>query len=97
MTPEGAVKQKIKALFKAYGVYYVAPIMRGMNVNGTPDFVACVRGSFLGVEAKAGDNKPTKLQCHNHTQIVGAGGVVLVVNQTNLATLEAYLREKTTT
>lgn len=58
-TPEAKVKDRIKKIIKKHGGYYAMPVMRGMAHNGTPDFLCCVNGWFLGIEAKAGNNKPT--------------------------------------
>lgn len=91
-TPEKKVKEKIKALCKHYGAYYAMPVMQGMANNGTPDFIVCHNGRFAGVEAKAGKGKPTKLQMVRLTEIVRSGGTALVINETNLALLEDWLR-----
>ena len=90
-TPESLVKKKIHALLKkhnAYAVNYVGGL--GTN-NGTPDILACLNGRFIGIEAKAGKNKPTDLQTLNLKRIDEAGGLALVVNETNLNVLEVML------
>jgi hypothetical protein len=46
---------------------------------GTPDLLACAYGRFIGIELKADDNKPTKIQQHRLEQIRSAGGVTFVV------------------
>ena len=62
MTPEGKVKQQIKAILDAYDVYYFMP-HGGMFGNiGVPDFICCYHGIFLGIEAKAKGNKPSPRQ-----------------------------------
>ena len=89
MTPEAAVKKKIHAALKAQGAYAVNYI-GGMHANsGTPDILACLDGRFIGIEAKAGSNKPTELQLHNLRRIEEAGGHALVINETNLELLNA--------
>lgn len=55
--------------------------------------MACVNGRFIAIECKAGNNKPTKLQQHNLDKISAAGGVALVINETNLDVLEATLEK----
>ena len=88
MTPEAAVKKKIHAALKAQGAYAVNYI-GGMHANsGTPDILACLDGRFIGIEAKAGSNKPTELQLHNLRRIDEAGGLALVINETNLELLD---------
>lgn len=91
-TPEAKVKDKIKALIKKYDGYYAMPVMRGMAHNGTPDFLCCVNGWFVGIEAKAGKGRPTALQSVRLEEIRKAGGVSVVVNEKNLEELDQMLR-----
>ena len=91
MTPEAKVKMKIKAIFKEEGVYYAMPIGTGYGNSGVPDFLCCVNGRFLGVEAKANGGVPTELQKKNMKDIQSSGGVAVVINE-NLSDLQ-YLRE----
>ena len=84
MTPEAAVKAKIHAALKAQGAYAVNYIGGLHANNGTPDILACLQGKFIGIEAKAGSNKPTDLQISNLRRIAEAGGLALVINETNL-------------
>ena len=90
-TPESKVKAKIHALLKAHGAYAVNYIGGISANNGTPDILACLHGRFIGIEAKAGKNKPTDLQTLNLKRIDDAGGLALVLNETNLNVLEVML------
>lgn len=91
-TPEGKVKNRIKALFKKYEVPFLCPTTGGYGHSGWFDFVACVHGRFLGVEAKADSTKfPTALQTMCADEIYRAGGVVLLIHGTNLEVLEDIL------
>jgi len=90
-TPEAKVKAKIKDLLKAYKAYYVMPIGTGYGNSGVPDFICCVNGQFLAIEAKAGNNKPTALQEKNIRDIRNAGGYAMVVNEDNLEELETLI------
>lgn len=90
-TPESKVKAKIHAMLKEHGVYAVNYIGGAFANNGTPDILACVRGRFYAIEAKAGKNRPTDLQLSNLRRISEAGGVALVINETNLIYLEDLL------
>ena len=83
-TPEKAVKAKVVKLLKEHGVYYFYPVTGGYGGSGVPDIIACHRGRFIGIECKAGKNKPTKLQERNLTQIKDAGGIALVINEDNI-------------
>jgi Holliday junction resolvase len=92
LTPEAKVKAKIKAILKAYDVYYAMPIGTGYGSSGVPDFLCCVRGRFLAIEAKAGKGKTTALQDKNIKQIIASGGLAIVVNETNIEDLEFLLK-----
>lgn len=78
-TPEAKVKTKIKALLKKHGIYYAMPIGTGYGNSGVPDFLCCVNGKFVGIEAKAGKGKPTALQLKNIRDIQKSGGLAVVV------------------
>ena len=92
-TPEAKVKAKIKAILKAHNVYYAMPIGTGYGNSGVPDFLCCVNGEFLAIEAKAGKGVPTALQLKNLREIEDAGGRTLVINEESLklGVLEAVL------
>jgi len=56
------------------------------------DFLCCVRGRFLAIEAKAGKGKTTALQDKNIKQIIASGGLAIVVNEDNMQELESLLK-----
>jgi len=91
-TPEKLVKNKIKVLLQDGGVYYAMPIGSGYGNAGVPDFLACVNGRFLAVEAKAGKGKTTALQDMHLEKIKTAGGVSMVVNELNLDQLKETIK-----
>jgi pantoate kinase len=90
-TPEAAVKKKIKAILAEYDAYYAMPMGTGYGNSGVPDFLVCCNGRFIGIEAKAGTNKPTALQEHHIQRIFDAGGYALVVNEDNLHVLQELM------
>ena len=65
------------------------PIGSGYGNSGVPDFICCVKGKFVGIEAKAGKGKTTLLQDKNLTLIVEAGGWAMVINEDDLHYVEA--------
>ena len=91
-TPEAKVKAKIKAILKEEGVYYAMPIGTGYGNSGVPDFLCCVNGRFVAIEAKAGKGQTTALQEKNLRDIEAAGGVTLVINEDTVLTLRGYIR-----
>ena len=90
-TPEAKVKAKIKAILKAHNIYYAMPIGTGYGNSGIPDFLCCVRGRFLAIEAKAGKGATTALQDKNLKLIRESGGVTAVIRETNIAELEKWI------
>ena len=91
MTPEGKVKRKVVNLLKKHSAYYFFPATHGYGRSGVPDIVACVSGSFFGIECKAGKNKPTPLQNKNLADIENANGIAVIVNEDSLDNLEGLL------
>ena len=92
MTPEAKVKAKVVKILKTHGVYYFYPVTGGFGRSGIPDVICCVSGYFLAIECKAGNNKPTPLQEAEMQKIRDAGGVTLVVNETNIDDVELLIR-----
>jgi pantoate kinase len=92
-TPEAKVKAKIKAILKAHNVYYAMPIGTGFGNSGVPDFLCCVNGKFVAIEAKAGKGQATALQLKNLGEINKAGGYTCIISETNYAYLEAVIKE----
>ena len=93
LTPEKKVKNAVVKILKKYKAYYFFPATFGMGRSGIPDVVACVgyHGHFVGIECKAGKNKPTALQHLELADIKAAGGTAVVINETNLDELETIL------
>lgn len=93
MTPEAKVKKKVVDVIKKYSAYYFFPATGGYGRSGVPDIVCCHRGVFVGIECKAGNNKPTPLQEAEMAKIRKAQGFTLVVNEDNIADVEILLRD----
>ena len=91
MTPEAKVKKRIKETLDSMGAYFIQPIGTGFGSNGAPDIVACYKGFFIGIEAKAGKGKTTALQEFNLTRIKAMGGLALVINEANASQLEELI------
>lgn len=91
MTPEGKVKARVKKILAELGAYYTMPVTGGYGNSGVPDFVVCMEGRFYAIECKANGGKPTALQLKNHDDIRKAGGVALVIDETNVDNLRKEL------
>ena len=92
VTPEAKVKAKIKKILKDNGVYYAMPIGTGYGNSGVPDFLCCVNGNFLAIEAKAGKGTTTALQEKNLREIKQCGGTAAVIAEEQLEYLEQLIQ-----
>ncbi len=87
-TPEGKVKDDIKAWLIAHGVWFFMPVPTGRGVIGIPDFICCWNGLFIAIEAKSAKGRPTPAQRGNLHDIAQAGGIALVIH--SVAELQEY-------
>jgi Holliday junction resolvase len=95
MTREAKIKKKAVTQLKALGAYYFYPVTGGFGRSGVPDIIVCLQGRFIGIECKAGGNKTTKLQDLNLRQIADAGGIALVIDESNVDQLTEILEKAT--
>jgi hypothetical protein len=93
LTPEGRIKKQIKAILIEYDAYFFMPAPGFTCKVGVPDFVCCLNGTFIGIEAKAGSKLPTAIQQRELDLINAAGGVALVVNADNIHAFPLILQE----
>ena len=87
------VKQQVVKMLKDRGAYYFYPVASGYMSSGVPDIVVCYKSMFMGIECKAGDNKPSVLQEKNLQQIRDNEGLAMVVNEDNLLAFQNFLDE----
>jgi Holliday junction resolvase len=97
MTPEAKVKKQIKQILEELNVWFFMPPANGYGRAGIPDFIGCLKGQFIAIEAKAGKGKTTALQDREIQRIKDAGGFVLIVNETNLHNLKDLIKSHTCT
>ena len=80
ITPEGKVKKMLDKMLKGKGIWYFAPQSGPYGVSGIPDRIACVAGTFVGIECKRDDKAQlTALQAQCLEKIKVAGGKTAVV------------------
>lgn len=94
MTPEGKVKEKIKQVLREHGAYYHMPVQNGMG-KPSLDFIGCINGRFIAVEAKAERGSLTLRQKATIADMEAAGAFVLVIQGVDdpaFDQLERYLR-----
>jgi hypothetical protein len=87
-TPEKKVKDAVRKILDARGVYYHMPVSNGMGTMGFFDIVCSHRGWFIGIECKSNaTTKPTPLQTRNAKKALAAGGLVFLAHIDNLTEL----------
>lgn len=93
-TPESRAKTKINKLLDSYDcIYYFMPVPSGYGKMSI-DYLCCVDGLFVGIEAKRFDGraKPTDRQVGVMEDIRKAGGSTFVVAcEEDLDVLENFL------
>jgi hypothetical protein len=92
-TPESKVKAKIKAILKKHDIYYAMPIGTGYGNSGVPDFLCCINGHFVAIEAKAGKGQATALQLKNLDAIQTSGGHPMIIREHNYEYLENVIKD----
>jgi hypothetical protein len=78
VTPEGKVKEKLKALLKQEGSYWFMPVQTGYGATSL-DFLVCRNSEFWAFECKAPGKRLTARQELVARQITAAGGTVNMV------------------
>ena len=91
-TPEGKIKDKVKALLAKHGCYRFMPVQMGFGERSL-DFLVCHYGRFIAVETKRHGKELTAIQQEVKRRIEDAGGSVFrVSDDMELLDLEAALR-----
>jgi hypothetical protein len=90
-TPESKVKKAVSKILDAREIYYFYPSTHGYGRSGVPDIIACVNSVFVAIECKAGKGKTTALQDREIRRIRQAGGIALLINETNIDELTECL------
>jgi hypothetical protein len=90
-TPESKVKKAVSKILDAREIYYFYPSTHGYGRSGVPDIIACANSVFVAIECKAGKGKTTALQDREIRRIRQAGGIALLINETNIDELTECL------
>lgn len=85
MTPEGRVKLRIETILHEYqrnGVimWWFKPVQSGYGTRAL-DYIACVRGRFVAIEAKRDGEVLRPIQRSVALNILNAGGKVFIVSR----------------
>jgi len=91
-TPEGKVKGKITKILREAHASYFFPATGGYGRSGVSDIVACYKGQFIAIEAKATSRqKPTALQQAYIDEVWWAGGSAIVIHADNIDDVKTLL------
>ena len=94
MTPEAKIKNKINKLLYSFGekVYFFMPVPSGYG-RSSIDYLLCVDGLFVGLEAKKPKGKPTLRQQGVLEDIRAAGGSTFVIDDDDdIEALDKFIR-----
>ena len=70
------------------------PVANGYTGRGIPDFIACINGRFLAIEAKAEHGQLTPWQEKTLYAIKDAGGIAVCAQAPDhIETIKAALRD----
>jgi Holliday junction resolvase len=76
-TPESYEKDEIKKYLESIGAWYCLTFTGGFGKSGNPDIVACINGTFWGIEVKREGKSLTVLQGRRIEAIIEAGGMAV--------------------
>jgi hypothetical protein len=88
------VKKEIKKILKSYDplVTFFMPVQTGYGKNGVEDFCVCAFGKYLAIEAKyTKTSKQSSLQVLREGDVRAAGGIYIVIHNSNLDFLRMLL------
>lgn len=92
MTPEGAVKHRVKKVLASFEAYWFMPVGNGMGAPSL-DFIGCHRGRCYAIETKAGNKDMTDRQKMTANAMRAAGAAIFLINdQTGTGELECWLK-----
>lgn len=93
-TPEGKVKDKVKAVLKAEGWWYYIAVAGPFSTHGIPDIICCKNGQLLGVEIKAPGKRSNTTANQDRVigEMIAAGAWAIVVDDPQQ--LIDFLKEK---
>lgn len=80
MAAEKNFENKIKAMLKDYGCWYVKYWGGGkFTKDGVPDLIICCNGFFIGCEVKAENGHATEIQKRTLNKIYVSGGYAVLL------------------
>lgn len=89
-TPESKVKIFIKKSILTIwpDAYVYMPVPFGYGKKGVADFLWCINGVFVSIEAKAKGGKETKLQKFDGDDVIKSGGIRMLIEGNDEAAIQ---------
>lgn len=87
MAEEKRFEEKIKALLKSRGAWFLKTWGGGFQRSGIPDLLICYKGKFIGIELKAEKGKVSELQNRELRLIRDAGGMGFIARPSHFGDL----------
>lgn len=85
-TPEQAIKRDLKRAIELRGGFWSC-VQGGVGSKpGDPDIVACIKGRYIGIEAKTPEGRLSDVQKHRRDQILQAGGLYATIRSVEALT-----------
>lgn len=95
MAQEKNYEEKVKSYLQEKGCWFLKYWGGGgFTKSGIPDLIVCSKGSFLGVELKADNGKPSLLQIINLKKIREAGGFGILLYPKDFESFKGFLEQK---
>lgn len=94
-TPESWEKDEIKRYLTEIGAYFFLKTPMGFGASGAPDIVACIVGTYWGIEVKREGGQLSVLQERRMKEIICAGGQhVWGTSAVVIVAIDAWRRRK---
>lgn len=90
---EKAFENQVKSYLKSKGIWFTKIWGGGYQRAGIPDILACVNGTFFGIELKSETGKPSELQKYNVSKIQESGGVAGIYYPKDFERLKQQIEE----
>lgn len=78
-TPEGKIKDKVRTILKARGLYWFMPVQTGYGKR-TLDILVCAYGFFLAIETKKPGDDMSPFQDFIAAEMRSSNGLAMCVN-----------------
>ena len=87
MAGEKNFENRVKRYLDERGCWHVKFFANRNTRSGVPDILACVGGTFVGIEVKGPRGRPSPLQVYHTGEIARAGGVAVIAWPNDFAAL----------